>query len=143
MTVKHIPDNYNRACPYLICDNAVDVLKFAIETFGATERGIMKMPDGTLAHGELQIGDSVVMISDGKPDQPKMPAMVHVYVENSDEVYAKALVAGATSESPMETMPYGDRSGGVKDMGGNVWWISSHVKDVSAEEMQAMLDSKN
>ena len=141
MATEPIPADYNRACPYLICDNAVEVVKFIVETFGATQRQMMKTHDGKLAHGEVKIGDSVIMVSDGMPGYPKIPAMVHVYVENSDEVYAKALTAGGKSEKEMETMPYGDRSGAVKDMGGNTWWISSRVKEVSAEEMQAILSS--
>jgi uncharacterized glyoxalase superfamily protein PhnB len=136
---KPIPDGYNRACPYLVCNNAAEVMEFVKKTFGAEERGTLMMPDGKVAHGELRIGDSVIMISDGSPDKPKMPGLVHVYVENSDEVYARALAAGGTSLSAVETMFYGDRSGGVQDVGGNQWWISTRVKDVSVEEMQKQM----
>ena len=83
----------------------------------------------------------MIMLSGGMPDQPKIPAMVHVYVENSEEVFARALANGAKVEYEMETHFYGDRSGGVRDMGGNLWWISSRVEDVSEEEMQRRMEA--
>jgi len=134
MATYPIPEGYSTVCPYLVCDHAADVLDFMIQTFGAQERGIMKTPNGKIAHGEVKIGDTVIMISDGSPEWPKTPSLVHVYVEDADAVFKKALASGGTMVRDMETFFYGDRSGGVKDPGGNTWWISSRVEDVSPEE---------
>ena len=87
------------------------------------------------AHAEVQVGDSVIMVSDANDMFGPTKSNTHVYVEDSDAVFARALQAGARSVTPMETMFYGDRSGNVEDRWGNRWTISTHVEEVSDEEM--------
>ena len=134
MAVKPIPDGYRSITPYLIVEGAGRLLEFVTKVFDAEVRFRMDNPDGTVGHAEFTIGDSVVMAAD-PPGEP-MPGTLNLYVEDCDAVYQRALEAGATSVRELETQFYGDRSGGVKDPTGNVWWISTHVEDVSPEEME-------
>ena len=86
-------------------------------------------------HAEAQIGDSVVMIAEATEKWPAMPACIHLYVEDCDAIYQRAVDAGAEVVQELANQFYGDRSGGVRDPGGNLWWITSHVEDVDLEEI--------
>ena len=110
------------------------MLDFLTKAFGAEAVGErFKGPDGAIMHAVVRIGDSMVEVSDA-PGKP-MPAALHLYVEDTDAAYRRALEAGGTSlREPMTTF-YGDRSAGVTDPGGNSWWIACHVEDVSQEEL--------
>lgn len=133
--VKPIPDGYQTVTPYLAVRGATELVRFLQEAFGAKPRGdMMTAPDGSIRHGELLIGDSVVMVGE-TPDEP-VQAMLHVYVEDCDAVYRKALESGAESVREPADQFYGDRSGGVRDKWGNRWHISTHVEDVPPDEMR-------
>ena len=143
MTVKPIPDGYHSVTPYLICRDAAKAIAFYQKAFGAEEKMRMPGPDGKIAHAEIRIGDSNVMLSD---EHPKMnfvgPAtlngttvMLMIYVKDCDAVYDQAIKAGATSLRPLANQFYGDRSGTVKDPFGHIWTLSTHVEDVSDEEI--------
>ena len=136
--VQAIPDTYGSVTPYLVVEGAEELMGFLQNTFGATIRGgdVMRGPDGRIGHAEVEIGDSIVMLADVPPDGEAMRAMLNVYVEDCDATYEKALAAGAESMRPLEDQFYGDRSGGVKDKWGNQWYISTHIEDVSPEEME-------
>ena len=135
MAVKAIPDEYHTVQPYLIVKGAVKLIDFMKEAFGAQEKMRMPGPNGTIGHAEVQIGDSVIMLSDAVPELGSMPATMVVYVQDCDAVYKKALAAGGTSERAPEDMFYGDRSAGVNDAFGNRWWVHTHIEDVSPEEL--------
>lgn len=136
--VNPIPDEYGSVTPYLVVEGAEELMGFLQNTFGATVRGndVMRGPDGRIGHAEVEIGDSIVMLSDVPPDGEAMQAMLNVYVEDCDTTYEKALAAGAESMRPLEDQFYGDRSGGVRDKWGNQWYISTHIEDVAPEEME-------
>ena len=134
MAAKAQPEGYFTVTPNLVVDGASQLIEFLKATFGATERMRMEMPGGKIAHAEYMIGDSPIMISDASDTNPAAGAYVHVYVDDSDAVYKKALANGATPIMEPETMFYGDRAGNVKDRWGNRWTISTHVEDVSEEE---------
>lgn len=134
-TVKPIPDGYHTVTPYLIVDDASAILGFIERAFGGTVLSRYLSPDGRVMHAEAQIGDSRVMLGEASDEWPGMPAMLHLYVEDVDAVYRQALEAGATTVREPQDMFYGDRSGGVRDTAGNQWWITTHIEDVSAEEM--------
>jgi PhnB protein len=142
MPVKPIPDGYHSVTPMLIVNGAARVIDFMKAAFGAEERMLMPMPDGRVAHAELMVGDSCVMLSDGSPEWPPIGGAIHLYVEDVDATYRRALAAGATSRSEPQDQFYGDRSASVVDPAGIVWSIATHVEDVSDEEimkrMQAM-----
>ena len=135
MAVKPIPDGYNTVTPYLVVENASAVLEFVKKAFGANERMVMRGPDNTIGHAEVTIGDSTIMIADAGGENAPMPGMIHLYVEDCDAAYERALEAGATSIRKPEDQFYGDRSAGVRDQAGNLWWMATHLEDVSQEEM--------
>jgi PhnB protein len=143
MAVRPIPEGYPQIIPYLCVDGATAAIKFYTAVLGATERMRLPAPGGRIGHAELQIGDSVIMLSDEFPEMgvrnPKAvggtPVTISAYVEDVDRVFAKALDAGATSLRPVEDQFYGDRSGQFEDPFGHRWSIASHIEDVSPDEM--------
>src|SRR5687767_12714555 len=124
--VQAIPDAYGSVTPYLIVDGADELIGFLQSTFGATLRGddVMRGPDGKVGHAEVQIGNSIVMLSDLPTDGEATKAMLNVYVEDCDAVYKKAVAAGAETVREPEDQFYGDRTAGVKDKWGNQFYIS-------------------
>lgn len=136
--VKPIPDEYGSVTPYLVVEGAEGLLGFLQNAFGATIRGgdVMRGPDGRIGHAEVEIGDSVVMLADVPPDGEAMRSMLNLYVEDCDATYKKALAAGGESVREPEDQFYGDRTGGVRDKWGNQYYISTHIEDVSPEEME-------
>ena len=146
--VDPIPSNYPRVSPYLSVDGAARAIDFYCQVFGATERGRMPGPDGSIGHAELEIGDSLVMLSDPFPEMgaPTPKALggsavtVMVYVEDVDAVFTRAIEAGAKEISPVQDQFYGDRSGQFEDPFGHRWNVASHIEDVSPEEMDKRLE---
>jgi len=141
--VKPIPDGYPRVSPYLIVDGAADAIEFYKTVLRATERVRMPGPNNTVGHAELQIGDSMIMLADEFPDMgalaPKTvggtPVTIGVYVEDVDDVFARALATGAKSLREVENQFYGDRSGQFEDPWGHKWSVATHVEDVPPDEM--------
>jgi PhnB protein len=142
--VKPIPDGYPRVTPYLIVDGAADAIDFYSAVLGAAQRGDrMQAPNGKIGHAELELGDSLIMLADESPDWGALgprtvggtPVTIHVYVEDVDDVFAKALAAGATEVRAVTDEFYGDRTGQFDDPWGHRWNVASHVEDVSMEEM--------
>jgi len=142
-TVKPIPEGFRTVTPYVICERAAEVIEFVKRAFGAQLVFQMKNPDGSIGHSEIRIGDSMIMLSSAREQWKAMPTMVHLYVDNVDAWYAKAIEAGAEPVMPVADQFYGDRSGGVKDVAGNYWWMATHVKDVSEEEMKRLHSQKS
>ncbi len=143
MAVNPIPDNFPRVIPYLIVNNVSQQLDFLTKVFNAKITELMELEDGTINHAECRIGDSVIMMGKASEDYPPMPAMIYVYMEDTDDVYNKALSHGAISLVEPADQFYGDRNAGVKDPFGNSWWIATHVKDVTKEEMERMNKEKS
>ena len=135
MTVKSIPEGYHTVTPYLVVHGVAQLIDFLKQVFAAEELSRMARPDGTIMHAEVKIGDSRVMMGEASGNFEPMPAMLHLYVEDTDTVYQRALRAGATSLREPEDQFYGDRLGGVGDAFGNQWWLATHIEDVSPEEM--------
>jgi PhnB protein len=144
MAVDPIPAGYPRVMPYLCCRGAADAIEFYTAVLGATER--MRMPGDSpenIGHAEIEIGTGLVMLADEFPDHGFLspqtiggsPVTVHVYVEDVDAVFAKAVAAGATVTREVENQFYGDRLGQFTDPWGHRWSVASHVEDVSEEEM--------
>jgi PhnB protein len=134
--VKPIPDNYQVVTPYLVVQGAEKLINFLKQAFGARETERISMPDGSIGHAEVRIGDSVIMMSDAREDMWKaMPSSIYLYVEDCDTIYKRALDVGATSLMEPKDQFYGDRSGGVKDPVGNHWFIATHKEDLTKEEL--------
>ena len=144
MSVKAIPDGYASVTPYLIINGAGAAIDFYKKVFNATERMRIPTQDGKVGHAEIEIGGSVIMLADECPERGAKsphayggtPVSIHVYVTNSDDVFAKAMAAGAKQIRPVENQFYGDRSGAFADPFGHSWYVSTHVEDVSPEELQ-------
>ncbi|MDQ3973362.1 MAG: VOC family protein [Actinomycetota bacterium] len=141
--VKPIPDGYPRVTPYLCIDGASAAIDFYREVFAASERMRMPAPDGKVGHAELQLGDSVIVLSDEFPEMgvrsPQTvggtPVTLSVYVEDVDGVFDRAIQAGATALRPVEDQFYGDRTGQFEDPFGHRWSVATHVEDVPPDEM--------
>jgi PhnB protein len=142
---KPIPDAYRRVTPCLVVQGGAKALEFYAAVFGATERMRFPGPGGTIAHAEMQIGDSVVIIEDEAPEQGSKappaggvagsPSSLFLYVEDVDAVIAHAVELGATLKRAPQDQFYGDRDGYVVDPFGHGWTIATHVEDVAPEEM--------
>lgn len=135
MPVKPIPEGYHTVTPYLIVPDVEGQIAFLKEAFDAEERSISRDGKGRIMHAEVKIGDSVLMMGESNDNFPPMPAMLHLYLEDVDAAYERAVAAGAASLREPTDEFYGDRAGGVQDAYGNQWWLATHVEDVSEEEM--------
>lgn len=147
MSVKPIPDGYHTVTPYITVRDAAAALAFYKTALGAAEVMRFDTPDGRVAHAEIQIGDSRVMLGDECPVMGnKSPQSLGgttgglcVYVEDCDAVFGRAVAAGATVMKPPADQFYGDRSGTVTDPFGHAWTIATHKEDVSIPEMKARM----
>jgi PhnB protein len=141
--VKPIPEGYPQVTPYLSVAGAAAAIEFYGKVLGTTERMRMAGPDGRVGHAELELGGSVIMLADEYPDMgsrsPKTlggtPVTIHVYVQDVDSVFDRAIKEGATSLRPVENQFYGDRAGQFEDPFGHRWNVATHVEDVPPEEM--------
>ena len=134
--MKTPPPGYSTISPYLVAENASELLQFIKTVFDGKERMIMPGPDGIIMHGEVAIGESVIMLADPCAEVSPKTAMLHVYVSDVDATYENALNAGAVSEREPKDQFYGDRSAGVVDPFGNTWYMATPVEEVPPEEME-------
>lgn len=135
MAVKTKPDQYHNVTPYMIVEGADRLIEFLKTAFGGEETERLAGPNGTIGHAEVRIGDSLVMLADARPQSSAFPGMLHIYVDDCDATYKKALAAGGSSLREPVNEFYGDRMSAVSDSFGNQFWIATHVEDVSGEEM--------
>jgi PhnB protein len=143
MPTKPIPEGYHTLTPYLAVDDAADAIDYYKRAFGAKERLRMGAPDGKIGHAELELGDSLLMLSDPFPQSscrtPKelhgATASIFMYVKDVDVAFKQAVDAGGTSISEPEDMFWGDRFATLADPFGHVWSLATHVEDVPPEEM--------
>src|ERR1017187_7675855 len=139
--VKPIPEGYHSVTPYLVVQGAGKLIDFMKAAFDAQETVRMSMPDGSIGHAEMRIGNSMIMIGEARDQWKAMPTSLYLYLEDVDAVYARAVSAGGTPFAEPKNQFYGDRSGSVQDMCGNFWWVATHVEDVSEEEMKRRMDA--
>ena len=143
-TIRPIPAGYHAITPYLAIQNAAAALDFYKRAFGAREILRMAMPDGKVAHAEMRVGDSVVMMADESAEQDFLsPAArggstvtIHLYVPDVDSMFSKALDAGAKVVRELQDQFYGDRTACVVDPFGHVWYLATHKEEVSKSEMK-------
>ena len=143
--VKPVPEGFHTATPYLIIKDAARAIEFYKTAFGAIELDRMEDASGKIRHAQIKIGDSPFMITDESPDFPEYlgpesrggtPVHIYLYVEDVDRVFDQAIAAGAKELMPVQDKFYGDRSGGITDPFGHIWYIATHTADVSSEEIQ-------
>ena len=135
MAVKPIPDGFHSVTPYLVVEGVASLVDFLKQAFDAKEIERTMLPDGTVMHAQVKIGDSFVMMGEARGESTPRPASLYLYVTDTDATYRRALQAGATSIMEPADQFYGDRNLGVKDPAGNQWWIATHKEDVSSEEI--------
>jgi PhnB protein len=146
--VKYIPDGYHSVTPYLYIDGAADAIEFYKKAFGATE--VLRMPgaNGKIGHAEIKIGDSHIMLADeseqmralGPHHYGGVTASFMVYLEDVDTVFQRAVEAGGVVWRPLADQFYGDRTGGIEDPFGHHWYLATHIRDVSPEEMKQAME---
>jgi uncharacterized glyoxalase superfamily protein PhnB len=143
-SVKPIPEGMHTVTPHLICAGAAEAIEFYKKAFGAAETSRLPAPNGKLMHASIRIGDSTIMLVDEMPEWgalgPKAlkgsPVTIHLYVDDVDAFTARAVAAGAKLTMPVQDMFWGDRYGQLEDPCGHRWSVATHVRDVSAAEMQ-------
>lgn len=131
--VAPIPEGYHTVTPYLLVSDADALLAFIEKAFGGETRSRHTDDRGRVMHAEARIGDSILMLGESNEEWAPTRAMLHVYVEDVDRVFRRAVEAGATAIREPEDMPYGDRSGGLDDPWGTRWWLATRVAEVSGE----------
>jgi len=147
---KPIPDGFHSVTPYLCVSDAARAIEFYKEAFGATELMRLEAPGGKIGHAEIKIGDSIVMLADEVPQinfrSPQTvggpSAHFMIYVEDVDARVERAVAAGAKLTRPVKDQFYGDRTGGVEDPFGHVWFIATHIEDLSPEEIKRRGDAE-
>ncbi len=133
--VRPIPRGYHNVTASLTQENAAQTIDFCKKAFGAKTRMSLTGDTGKIMHAEIEIGDSVIMLTDAMREPPQ-PAGLFLYVENVDKTFSKALKAGATPIMEPQNMFWGDRFGRLQDPSGNKWEIATHVEDVPPKEMK-------
>jgi len=131
-------DTYRTVTPYLVVSDADTELAFLKAAFGAAEASCQRNRDNTVMHAEITIGDSLVMLGQAGGTCKPCPAALYLWVDDVDATYAKALQAGARSESGPEDQPYGHRNAGVIDRNGVTWWIAAPVREGAAPEPESL-----
>jgi PhnB protein len=139
-----VPNGFHSVTPYIVCDGASDAIAFYKKAFGATELMRVPTPDGKLMHASIKIGDSIVMLNDEFPEMgaigPKArkgtSVTLHLFVEDVDKAFERAVKAGATVKMPLQDMFWGDRYGCVEDPFGHSWSLATHLRDMTGEEIQ-------
>ncbi len=148
--VSNPPKGYHSVTPYMVVRGGVAALDFYAKALGAEKTMQLDMPDGSLAHAEMRIGDSIVMLSEeseawgtkGPLTLGGSPMFLMVYVADVDAAFARAIAAGATEVRPLADQFYGDRTGTLKDPFGHQWTLATHLEDVSAEEGQRRMQAE-
>lgn len=133
--VPPIPPGRPALSPYLIVEDARELMAFLESALGAVPLTSSEDSHGRIIHAELRLGDSVVMLGQSNEEFPPLRSMMHLYVEDVDALFRQAVAAGGRPVREPETMFYGDRSGGFEDPAGNQWWLASRVEEVDPDEL--------
>ena len=147
---KTVPAGYHSVTPYMTLRDAVSAIDFYRRAFGAELVMKLNMPDGKIAHAEMRIGDSIIMMSEENEEWGNKspltlggsPMFLMIYLPDVDAAFAKALAAGATQVRPVEDQFYGDRAGTLKDPYGHQWTLGTHMEDLSQEEVQRRMEAE-
>jgi PhnB protein len=142
MAVKPIPEGYHTITPYLIVEDADKLVEFIEQVFDGKLFFKMQNDSGRISHGEMKIGDSMLMLAEASEEWKATRTMLHLYVEDADAVYQKALKTGANSIKEPQDQFYGDRNASVQDSFGNIWGIATHIEDVSEEEIAKRISAE-
>ncbi|SNX56059.1 uncharacterized glyoxalase superfamily protein PhnB [Streptomyces sp. TLI_55] len=129
------PQGYTSVAPWVVTDDTGAFLDFVAQAFEGEELGRVVTEDGLIGHGEIRVGDTVVLAFDRRADWPVMPSLLRVFVGDADEAFSRALAAGGQVVTAVTNDAFGQRGGRIRDPFGNIWWVVSHVEDVPEAEM--------
>ncbi|HET6509859.1 MAG TPA: VOC family protein [Baekduia sp.] len=133
------PAGYTSVTPWIMTDDTRALLRFVEHAFGGVDAATVPLEDGSVGHAEIRVGDTVVLAFDRRPDWPRLPAMLRVFVDDADAATEAALAAGATLVTPLVTQAFGQRGSRVRDPFGNLWWITAAIEDVAPDEIARRL----
>lgn len=142
MSVSPVPAGYHTVTPYLIVDDVDRLITFLEQGLGAKLCEKHGPPGGPVMHADVLIGDSHVMMGSSSERHAAMPAMLYLYVPDTDGCYARAVAAGGQSIQTPVDMPYGDRNAAVRDFAGNEWWIGTRQENLTPEELGRRMAAK-
>ncbi|MEU4688634.1 VOC family protein [Actinoplanes sp. NPDC023714] len=129
------PKGYTTVAPWVVTGDTGAFLDFVTAVFAGEELGRVLTEDGAVGHGEIRIGDTVVLAFDRRPGWPVMPSLLRVFVPDADEVFTRATAAGAHVVTAVANDAFGNRGGRIRDPFGNIWWVMSHLEDVAEDEI--------
>ncbi|MEV6046745.1 VOC family protein [Streptomyces xanthochromogenes] len=129
------PEGYTTVAPWVVTDDTGAFLDFVAQVFGGEELGRIPTEDGLIGHGEIRVGDTVVLAFDRHADWPAMPNLLRVFVADADEAFSQAVAAGGRVVTALADDAFGQRGGRIKDPFGNIWWVVSRIEDVSEGDM--------
>ena len=122
-----LPEGYHTITPYFTVSDADQLLEFLVEAFGGAIVATNRYPTGRIQHARVRVGDSVIMLNESNDQYPVNVSQMHLYVDDVEIVFSKALFAGAVSIMEPNERPHGDRMAGFKDPCGNIWWVATHA----------------
>jgi uncharacterized glyoxalase superfamily protein PhnB len=129
------PQGYTSVAPWVVTDDTGALLDFITAAFAGEEIARVAVEDGTIGHGEIRVGDTVVLAFDRRPDWPVMPSLLRVYVPDADTAMAAAVAHGARVVTEAADSAWGDRGGRVRDPLGNIWWVISRSEQVAPDRV--------
>ncbi|WP_285106728.1 VOC family protein [Promicromonospora sp. MEB111] len=129
------PAGYTSVAPWVVTDDTGAFLDFVTQAFDGEELARVATEDGLIGHGEIRVGDTVVLAFDRRPEWPVMPSLLRVFVPDADAAFGRAVTAGAAVVTALGDNAFGQRGGRVRDPFGNIWWVVSHVEDVPEDVM--------
>ncbi|QIG38866.1 VOC family protein [Microbacterium sp. 4R-513] len=129
------PAGYTSVAPWIVTDDTGALLDFITDVLGGEELARVSTEDGAIGHGEIRVGDTVLLAFDRRPDWPVMPSVLRVWVDDPDTTFAKATAAGATVVTELADSAFGQRGGRIKDPFGNIWWVVSQSEQVVEDVM--------
>lgn len=132
-------EGYTTVAPWVVTDDTGALFKFIAEAFGGIEVARVATEDGAIGHGEIRVGDTIVLAFDRQADWPPLPALLRVWVPDPDRAVERAFRAGATIVTPLSDNAFGQRGARVRDPFGNIWWVETQVELVAEDQMWARL----
>ena len=129
------PEGYTTVAPWVVTDDTGAFLDFVTQAFEGEELARVLTEDGSVGHGEIRVGDTVVLAFDRHADWPVMPSLLRVFVADAEKAFSRAVAAGGKVVTAMSDNAFGQRGGRIKDPFGNIWWVVSHIEDVAEDEM--------
>jgi PhnB protein len=135
MPINTAPAGYTTVAPWVVTDDTGAFLDFVTDVFGGEELARVTTEDGLIGHGEIRVGDTVLLAFDRRAEWPRLPSLLRVFVDDADQVFARAVSAGSHVVTSLSDNAFGQRGGRVKDPFGNIWWVVSHVEDVPEDVM--------